>query len=151
MNNQHNKQLPILGWREWVSLPALGIAKIKTKIDTGAKTSALHAFALKPIKKNGKQCLQFSVHPLQRRTDVVVHCLADLLDVRWVTDSGGHRERRFVISTYLAINEKRWPIELTLTNRDTMRFRMLLGRTALKNNFLVNPTLSYVMKKGLLS
>ena len=147
MNNiEHNQTLPVLGWREWIALPSLNINKVKAKIDTGARTSALHAFSIEPFKKQGKHYVRFDVHPLQRR-DKTVACVAQISDIRWVTDSGGHRERRYVIKTILNIAHYAWPIELTLTNRDIMRFRMLLGRNALKHHFLVNPAASYLMKK----
>lgn len=149
MNHRSNNKLQTLGWREWIALPELGIEKIKVKVDTGAKTSTLHAFRIKPFKKNGKHQVRFTVHPLQRRMDVTIQCVADILDIRWVTDSGGHRERRYVIETLIAVGNETWRAEITLTNRDTMRFRMLLGRTAIKSRFQVNPAMSYVTKTNL--
>jgi hypothetical protein len=145
----NGSQLPILmvGWREWVSLPELGIERIKVKIDSGARTSALHAFSIKRFKQGSKHRIRFNIHPLQRRSDVVVTCETDIIDVRWVTDSGGHRERRYVIKTPLMLGQQKWPIEITLTNRDTMHFRMLLGRTALHHHVIVNPSASYLLKK----
>lgn len=140
-------QLLSVGWREWLTLPELGIERIKAKIDTGARTSALHAFAITPFKINGGHFIHFKIHPIQRCTDYVTECTAKVLDIRWVTDSGGHRERRYVINTIIRIGQTAWPVEVTLTNRDTMNFRMLLGRTALKNKLLVNPALSFVMSK----
>lgn len=145
--NEIEKNTAMIGWREWLALPDLGIKKIKAKIDTGAKTSTLHAFAIESKKKNGKHIVQFGVHPMQRRIDVVAVCEASVLDVRWVMDSGGHRERRYIIETRIVMADQSWPIELTLTNRDSMRFRMLLGRTAVKHHFVVDPAASYLTKK----
>lgn len=137
----------IIGWREWVSLPELGIRNIKGKADTGAKTSALHAFSLEPFKENQKNKIRFKIHPLQRSTNRVITCIADIVDLRWVTDSGGHEENRYVIETLLVIGPIAKKIEITLTNRDTMKFRMLLGRMALKPDFLIDPNLSYTQGK----
>ena len=136
-----------LGWREWVSLPQLGIRQIKAKVDTGARTSALHAFKVRVFQEGDKERVEFLIHPTQKDNDTVVTCVADVLDRRTVTDSGGHKEERFVISTELAIGKFSWPIEVTLTARDDMLFRMLLGRTAIKNIARVDPARSYRVGK----
>lgn len=141
------KNLTIIGWREWVTLPQLGIKRIKAKSDTGARTSALHAFQIEPYTKSGKDKLRFLIHPLQYNSQKIIECSADVYDVRWVSDSGGHREKRYVIKTLLVIGEYAREIEITLTNRDTMKFRMLLGRTALKKHFVVDPSVSYTQNK----
>lgn len=142
-----SQSLPTLGWREWVALPDLGIPRIKCKVDTGARSSALHAFYLEPFVSRGKQRIRFGIHPLQRRTDREHTCTAEVLDQRMVMDSGGHREQRYVIETTVVVGDESWRIELTLTDRDTMRFRMLLGRTAIKKKFVVNPASSYLAGK----
>lgn len=141
------RKLKPIGWREWVALPELGISDIKAKIDTGARTSALHAFALRPFIENGKHRIAFDMHPLQNNVDVVISCTADILDKRWVSDSGGHREERYVICTPVILGNKKWFIEITLTERDTMLFRMLLGRSAIRKRFVVNPARSFIRKK----
>lgn len=134
----------LLGWREWLSLPDLGLTPIKAKVDTGARTSTLHAFYVEPFDRGGATHVRFGVHPLQNRTDVAVHGEALAIDRRRVSDSGGHREERFVILTRLALAGRDWPIEVTLTNRESMLFRMLLGRTALVGKALVDPSRSFV-------
>jgi len=138
---------PTLGWREWVALPDLGLPAIKTKVDTGARTSALHAFLIKPYTDAGVEMIRFLIHPIQRNHDFQVECHTPIHDFREITDSGGHREMRYVIRSQIVVANGSWPIELTLTNRDTMRFRMLLGRRAMENRFLVNPGVSYVNGK----
>ncbi len=135
----------MLGWREWLALPDLGVPLIKAKVDTGARTSTLHTFYVDPFKSAGKPFARFGVHPLRGRTDIAVHAEAPLIDCRQVTDSGGHRERRFVILTQVAMGGRAWPIELTLTNRETMLFRMLLGRTAMAGRVLVDPDRSFLL------
>lgn len=137
----------ILGWREWVGLPDLGIEQIKAKVDTGARTSALHAFELRPFTRDGFQCIEFSLHPRQQDLETVLVCQAKVVDQRTVMDSGGHKEDRWVISTPVTIGGHQWPIEITLTSRDDMRFRMLLGRTALKARALIDSSKSYVVGK----
>ena len=131
-----------VGWREWVSLPALGIATIKAKVDTGARTSALHAFKVAAIEKEGEPWVRFSMHPLQHDTDTVVECEAPVKDRRVVADSGGHREERFVIETELAIGGETRRVEMTLTDRESMIFRMLIGRTAMQD-LVVDPNTSF--------
>ena len=136
-----------LGWREWVSLPDLGIEHIKAKVDTGARTSALHAFEVRPFRDEGRDQVEFRMHPLQKDNDTVITCIADIVDRRTVRDSGGHAEERYVIETTLEIGGYQWPIEATLTARDDMLFRMLIGRTALKKRAIVDPGRSYQLGK----
>lgn len=133
-----------LGWREWLALPELGIERIKAKVDTGARTSCLHTFRMEPYTERGERRVRFWVHPEQNDLQAVTECDASVLDERMVSDSGGHREQRLVIMTPVLVGEHSWPIEMTLTNRDSMRFRMLLGRTAMAKRVIVEPESSYL-------
>ena len=147
MTDGPEKQLLTLGWREWIGLPELGLPRIKAKVDTGARTSALHAFEVNEFTENGRQRVEFKIHPRQRDNDTVAVCTADVIGERTVTDSGGHKEQRWVIRTQLSIGPHGWPIEITLTARDDMLFRMLLGRTAIKGLAQVDPSRSYLVGK----
>lgn len=141
--------LALIGWREWVALPELGLPAIKAKIDTGARTSALHAFKLETFTENGVQKVNFAIHPIRRRPDIIVECTADIIDQRLVSDSGGHKERRYVIYTPVLLGDQERPMEITLTNRDTMLFRMLIGRTGIGGDFAVDPMRSYLISRHL--
>jgi len=144
MNQGETSEPLLLGWREWISLPELGLNLVKAKVDTGARTSTLHAFYVDSFNRRGERYVRFGVHPLQKRTDVVIHGEALVVDQRRVTDSGGHCEDRFVIRTPVVLAGYEWPIEVTLTNRETMLFRMLLGRTALAGRTRIDPARSFL-------
>lgn len=138
-----HEQLIQVGWAEWVSLPDLSVPHIKAKIDTGAKTSALHAFDIRPVNRRSGLHVRFETHVKISDTQRVMRCEAQVVDERRVRSSSGEEEERFVICTTLGVGDSRWPIEITLTTRDLMRFPMLLGREALKGRILVNPARSY--------
>ena len=133
----------VLGWREWVALPQLGISALKCKVDTGARSSALHAFAVEEFFKEDQRWVRFGLHPLQHNDVNEVWCEALVTDVRRVTDSGGHTTERYFITTEMVLGDQCFPITLSLTSRDNMLFRMLLGREAMKGRFIVNPGASY--------
>jgi hypothetical protein len=143
--DQHSQKLEIIGWREILILPELGISAIKAKIDTGARSSALHAFHIEKVTKKGKDLVKFQVHPYQRNSQITITTEAELLEYREVTNSGGHTQLRPVIKTIVKLGHQSWPIELTLTNRDVMGFRMLLGRQAVRHRFLVDPGGSFLL------
>lgn len=144
MNKKQQAPLTTLGWREWLCLPDLTIPAIKAKVDTGARTSALHAFQLEAYKEAGRDLVRFGIHPLQKRKDIEIFCVAEIIDCRRVSDSGGHHEMRYVIKTPVRLGSHTWDIEITLTDRETMQFRMLLGRTAMAGLFCVDPQASYL-------
>ena len=133
----------IIGWREWVGLPDLKIDRIKAKIDTGARTSALHALQIEPFTKADEPWVSFIVHPVQRSEDIVIQCEARVVSQRTVTNSGGSQQMRYVVETLLCLGDSTWPIELTLANRASLGFRMLIGRTALKGRAVIDPSVSY--------
>jgi hypothetical protein len=132
------KVRPPIGWREWVGLPDLGISLIKVKVDTGARSSALHAFKIKEIHEDHRTFVSFKVHPFQRDAQTTLTCKAELLEYREVRSSHGHVTLRPVVVTSIQFQEQIWPIELTLVSRDSMGFRMLLGREAVRGRFFVD-------------
>ena len=139
----HNKV--IFGSEEWFSFPDLGIPKIKARVDSGAKTSALHAINISPFLKDGANWVKFDINPIQNNLKTILHCEAPLVDKRYVKSSSGFREQRYVIQTTLDIGNASWTIEMTLTNRDSMGFRMLLGREAMSGRVLVDPEQLYLL------
>jgi len=140
-----SKQLPLIGWREVIALPQLNIPNIKAKIDTGARSSALHAYDIELYQEQGQSMLRFRVHPYQRNTQDTIEAQAKLLEMRQVRNSGGVAQLRPVIETIVKLGETERLIELTLTSRDVMGFRMLLGRQAVRNQFLVDPGRSFLL------
>jgi len=132
-----------LGWREWIALPELELPAFKVKVDTGARTSAIHAHDIERFSENGIKMVSFTVLPIQRNMTIERRCQAPLVDIRDVTDSGGHKETRHVILTLLELSNVSKTIEITLTERRDMLFRMLLGRTSIMPDFVVDPALSY--------
>lgn len=140
------KEKQVIGWREWVSLPDLQIDAIKVKVDSGARTSALHAEDIEFIKKKGRKRVRFKIYPEQKSKCKEVIAEADLVDQRSVRSSIGHETERPVILTRLRVGDQDWPIELTLVNRDVMGFRMLLGRQAIRDQgFLIDPKKSFLL------
>ena len=135
----------ILGSEEWCSFPDLGIPIIKARVDSGAKTSALHAINIIPFVKEGENWIKFDINPIQNNVKTVIHCEAKLIDKRIVKSSSGFREQRFVIQSDLKVGEHSWSIQMTLTNRDSMGFRMLLGREAMSGRVLVDPEQKYLL------
>jgi len=134
----HDDKLRVLGWREWAVLPDLDVHRIKCKVDT---------YFIETFHDKGAPRVRFGLHPKQMSSEYEIVCHADVLDEREVTDSGGHREKRIVILTTIQVANDTWPIEVTLTDRDTMRFRMLLGRSAIAGRYLVNPAASFISGK----
>ena len=132
-----------LGWEEWLALPDLGLPAIRAKVDTGARTSALHAFAIEPFGSEDKPMVRFAIHPDPADPGLEIICSAPLKDRREVTSSNGETELRFVIETTVAMDGRSWPIEVTLTDRGSMAYRMLLGRSALDDDMIVSPSHSF--------
>lgn len=137
----------VVGWREWVRLPDLGVRLVKAKIDTGARTSSLHADDVRFLTRGGKRLVRFVIHPKQRTSRGAIEATAPLLDMRRVRSSNGMTELRPVIRTQLDVGGECWAIELTLTLRDLMGFRMLLGRQALQGRAIVDPGRSFLTRK----
>lgn len=138
----------IIGWEEWCSLPNLELPAVKAKIDTGAKTSALHAYDIEPFSADGSRYVRFKIHPLQKNNELERCCVAPLTDYRFVMSSNGEREKRYVIKTKIEFASTTIEAELTLTSRHNMAFRMLVGREALrKAKFAVDPAKSFLLGK----
>jgi hypothetical protein len=143
-SSRRGRPTSVIGWREWVSLPALGIDAVKAKIDTGARSSSLHAYDMKRFKRRGVSMIRFKVHPMQRNNRTVVEAEAAVVDLRKVRSSSGTETLRPVVATPLRLGDDEWEIELTLVRRDAMGFRMLLGRQAIRGHFLVDPGRSFL-------
>ena len=131
-----------LGWEEWLSLSELGLPAIKAKVDTGAKTSALHASVIEPFGPASSPQVRFLIQPDPNEPSLEVTCSAPVVDRREVISSNGDRELRYVIETQAEMGALRWPIQLTLSNRETMTYRMLLGRAAIQPNMIIDPNAS---------
>ncbi len=136
-----------LGWEEWLALPGLGLPAIKAKVDTGARTSALHAAAIEPFGPADAPQVRFLIHPNPDDPSLEVTCSAPVVDRRNVTSSNGETELRYVIAAEIEMGERRWPVEVTLTNRETMSYRMLLGRTAIEGDMVVDPNQSFAQPR----
>jgi len=137
------KAPPVMGWREWLELPDLGIKRVKAKVDTGARSSSLHAEGIELFQVRGQVGVRFIVLPLQRSRLKPVSCQAPLYDERYVKSSNGSRELRPVIRTAVFWGGQTWDVDITLTSRDLMGFRMLLGREAIRRRYLVDTGRSY--------
>ena len=142
--SKHEEKI-VVGSVEWCAFPGLGIPALKARVDSGAKTSSIHAFNIQPFSRHGKPWISFEVHPLQKNRRTVVRCEAPIVDRRAVKSSSGSSEKRYVIRTPLVLDGKEWLIEVTLANRDSMGFRMLLGREAMSGRLLVDPADAYCL------
>ncbi|QDT08076.1 ATP-dependent zinc protease [Stieleria marina] len=137
------RSMPIMGWREWISLPDLGVPRLKAKIDTGARSSSLHAFEIETFTRDDEVFVRFQVHPVQRNDEKTIACEAKVHDVRHIRSSSGQAQERFVILANVRWKNEVWPVELTLADRSEMGFRMLVGREAVRGRVLINPGKSY--------
>jgi len=138
------QRLPLIGWREWVSLPELGVARIKAKIDTGARTGSLHAFGLENFERDGQPWVRFAIHPEQYNDATEIRVEHPVEEFRNVRSSNGQQSLRPLIVTQVNLGRYAWTTELTLADRDAMGFRMLLGRHSIRGQFLVDPSRSYL-------
>lgn len=129
----------IVGSQEWCAFPELNVPAIKARVDSGAKTSSIHAFNIEKFTKNGIQWVSFEVHPLQNNDETLIRCTSEVVDERAVKSSSGYSETRYVISTPIELNDELWNVELTLADRDSMGYRMLLGREAMNGRLLIDP------------
>lgn len=134
-----------VGWREWAALPDLGVNRIIAKIDTGAKTSAIHAFRLREFLQDGAPWVEFYLHPVRRRKTPEIHCIAPIADKRAIKSSNGASEERIVVNTRLRLGGRIWRIELSLTNRDAMGYRLLIGRDAIRKKAIIDPGASFLL------
>lgn len=134
----------VVGWREWVRLDSVGVPWVKAKVDTGARTSSLHAFDLQTYEVEGRPWVRFDVHPWQATAEDAVTVELPVHDRRTVRSSSGHEETRYVVLVQIVLGHRSVEAEVTLTDRDEMGFRMLVGREALVQGFLVDPAASYV-------
>lgn len=147
-NRRRRPELTTIGWRERISLPDFGLSRIRAKIDTGAQTSSLHASRPRFTQQDDGEWITFELYPRRRSRKDSVHVSAKVVDRRWVRSSNGQREFRPVISTKLELGDEEWEVEFTLTNRDKMSYRMILGRSALRGRFIVDSGLSYLLSGG---
>lgn len=138
---------PLIGWREWAAFPELGVDRIKAKIDTGAKSSAVHAFRIRIVEKDGAPWAEFLLHPMQKRKRPEMKCAAPIVDRRRIRSSNGAVEERLIVRTMLRLGGREWPIDLSLAARDEMGFRLLLGRDALRKKFIIDPSASFLLGK----
>lgn len=134
----------VAGWREWVRLPGIGVPWVKAKLDTGARSSAIHAFDVTELERDGVPWVRYSVHPWQRASDAAVVAESPVLDRREVRSSSGHSEARIVVPMEVEVVGRLLTVEMTLSSRDAMGFRMLVGREALRQGFVVDSSRSYL-------
>ena len=140
-----NNEKLVVGSEEWCAFPSLGIPAIRARVDSGAKTSALHAFNIHAFKRAGQSWVSFDVHPLQSNRKVAVSCEAPVIARRSIRNTSGSSEKRYVVRVPMRLGEHTWDIEITLANRDSMGYRMLLGREAMENRILVDPSSSSML------
>ena len=141
------KELKVIGWREWAKLPDLGVDKIKVKVDSGARTSSLHAYDISTYKRGDSEFVKFIIHPSQKSNVKTIIARAKIHEYRKIKSSNGAIEKRPVIITPISFMGEQWDIEVTLTNRDEMGFRMLLGRESIRNRFLIDTGKSFLSEK----
>jgi hypothetical protein len=144
MTKANRDHLPHIGWREWVAFPEFGGVVTKAKVDTGARTSSLHAQHVRVVERDGRRLVEFELHPLQRNSKTTISAVAPFLEFRRVTSSTGHISLRPVVLVTIELMGIAWPIELTLASRDQMGFRMLLGREAVRDRFVIDAGRSYL-------